>query len=131
MVHCFLIPTDLTLTTNKLMELFQSVKDPDRTGTHRINELLEFEDMSIGALLGLPRSAVGEVKRNFQSTTQRKEAYLDTYTHRHPFPTWTKIVYALGECNLHQQAQLVKETYVQGTTLCVPSGISYMLLLYT
>ena len=110
MVHCFLVSTDLTLTTNKLMELFQSVKDPDSAGVYR---------RSIKDLLGLPQSAVKEIKRNFKSTTQRKEAYLDTYTHRHPFPTWTTIVEALRLCNLRQQAQLVEETYVQGTTLCV------------
>ena len=119
-VHCFLVPTDLTLTTNKLMELFQPVQDPDSIGVFR---------RSIKELLGLPQSAVKEIQRNFQSTTQLKEAYLDTYTHCHPFPTWKKIVYALSLCNLDQQAQQVEETYVQGKTLCMPSGIS--LLLYT
>ena len=64
--------------------------------------------------LGLPQSAVEEIKRNFQSTRQQREAYLDTYTHRHPFPTWTKIVSVLNTCSLCQQAQQVKETYVQG-----------------
>ena len=92
------------------MQLFQSVQNPDSVGPLR---------KSIGERLGLPQSAVEEIKRNFQSATQRKEAYLDTYTHRHPYPTWTKIEGALALCDLPQQARQVQETFVQGMTLYV------------
>ena len=86
------------------MELFESVKDPDRVGFFG----------SIGALLGLPQSAVEEIKRSYQSPTQRKEAYLDTYTHQHPCPSWKKVVETLRWCFLYQQADAVENTYVQG-----------------
>ena len=89
------------------MELFESVKDPDRIGYTRL---------SIGAVLqlGLPQSAVEEIKRSYQSPTQRKEAYLDTYTHQHPCPSWKKVVETLRLCGLDQQADEVENTYVQG-----------------
>ena len=104
---CLLVHTDLTLTTDRLMELFESVKDPDRPRR-------SWRPRSIGALLGFPQSAIEEIKRSYQSPTQRKEAYLDTYTHRYPCPTWKKVAETLRGCYLNQQADEVENTYVQG-----------------
>ena len=103
--HCLLVPTDLTLTTDRLTELFQSVEDPD-SATYGYG--------SIGEWLGLPESVLGEIRRSYQSKTKRKDAYLDTYTHRHPCPSWKKIRNVLRLCDLHQQANEVENTYVQG-----------------
>ena len=93
---------DLTLTTDRLTELFQSVEDPDGAG------------ILIGKSLGLPRSALEEIRGNYQSSTKRKEAYLDTYTHHHPCPSWKKISEVLRKCELYKLAMEVKHTYVQG-----------------
>jgi hypothetical protein len=96
-VHGLLVFADLTLTTDRLVELFQSVKSPD-----------------IGKLLGLPKSALGEFRRNYQSWARRKEAYLDTYAHHHPCPSWKRINEVLWRCGLDQQAEEVQNTYVEG-----------------
>ena len=64
--------------------------------------------------LGLPQSVVEEIKRSYQSPTQQKDAYLDTYTHQHPCPSWKKIAEILMDCGLHQQADEVENTYVKG-----------------
>ena len=106
--HCLLVPTDLTLTTDRLTELFQSVEDPDR----------HIYGYSIGEYLGLPQSVLEEIRRSYQSKTKRKDAYLDTYTHHHPCPTWKKINEVLRKCYLHQQAYEVENTYVQGMHDC-------------
>ena len=98
------VPTDLTLTVDRLKVLFQSVKDPDI-----------FAFAGIGDMLGLPESALEEIKRSYQSNTKRKEAYLDTYTHHHPCPSWKKISEVLRGCELDQQAEEVENNYVQGT----------------
>ena len=105
--HCLLVPTDLTLTTDRLMELFQSVEDPD-------NPIIGLYSESIGEVLGLPQSALKEIRRSYQNNTKRKEAYLDTYTHRHPSPSWKKINEILRWCDLDQQASEVDNTYIQG-----------------
>ena len=101
--HYLLVPADLTLTTDRLTELFQSLKDPDSAGL-----------LGIGVYLGLPESVLGEIRRSYQSKTKRKDAYLDTYTHRHPCPSWKKISDVLRVCYLDQQANEVENTYVQG-----------------
>ena len=106
-----LVPTDLTLTTDRLMELFQSVEDPDHTPG------LFGEEFGIGEQLGLPQSTVAEIGKSYQSKAKRKEAYLDTYAHHHPCPSWTKISEVLSVCRLNEQAQEVDNTYVQG--MCV------------
>ena len=92
------------------MELFQSVEDPDRTGPI-------WHSFSIGELLGLPQSAVDEIKSSYQSAVRRKEAYLDTYANQHLWPSWKKVVDVLQECGLYQQSDDVKNTYVQGIIL--------------
>ena len=106
---CILVLTDLTVTTERLTELFQSVEDPDSTG--------DIYNRSIGELLGLPQSVLKEIKKSYQSMAKRKEAYLDTYTHQHPCPSWKKISEALSWCYLHQQAEGVENTYIQGMLL--------------
>ena len=96
---------DLTLTTDKLMELFQSVKNPDRAGKLGI---------CIAACLGLPQSVIEEIKSSYQSPTQRKGAYLDVYIHQHPCSSWKKVSETLRKCDLQKQADEVENTYVRG-----------------
>ena len=103
--HCLLVHTDLTVTTDRLMDLFQSVEDPDWAGIFRY---------SVGRLLGLPQSAIDEIRSSYQSAARRKEAYLDTYANQHPWPSWRKVVDVLQSCRLHQQSDDVENTYVQG-----------------
>ena len=112
MYHCLLVPADLTLTTDKLTELFQSVRDPD----HRpiLSRSLDF---GIGGFLGLPESALAEIRICYQSNAKRKEAYLDTYVHRHPCPSWKKICELLKKYFLIQEAYEVEDTYIQGMHL--------------
>ena len=105
-INCLLVHTDLTVTTDRLMDLFQSVKNPDRTSWWR--------DRGIGDELGLPQSAIDEIKSSYQNAERRKEAYLDTYANQHPWPSWRKVVGVLQWCDLDQQSDDVKNTYVQG-----------------
>ena len=67
--------------------------------------------------LGLPQSEIDRIQKDYQSPTQRKDAYLDLYVHQHPCPTWGRVAGALRsrKVNLPQQADLVKNTYVKGT----------------
>ena len=65
--------------------------------------------------LGLPQSEIDRIQKDYQSPTQRKEAYLDIYVHQHPCPTWSKVASVLRRVNLYQQADLVENTYVKGT----------------
>ena len=117
--HCLLVPTDLTLTTDTLTELFQSVEDPDPQDSDSEDSdtsilSLDFPVYDIGGFLGLPESALAEIRKRYQSKAKRKEAYLDTYVHYHPCPTWKAIHELLGKCSLRQQAEEVEVTYVQG-----------------
>ena len=109
--HCLLVPPDLTLTTDTLTELFQSVEDPD---SEDYDYIIGFRGYDIGGSLGLPESALAEIRKRYQSKTKRKKAYLDTYVHYHPCPSWRAIHEVLGKCFLHQQAEEVEITYVQG-----------------
>jgi hypothetical protein len=67
--------------------------------------------------LGLPQSEIDRIQKDYQSPTQRKEAYLDLYVHQHPCPTWSQVAAILHHwrVNLPQQADLVENTYVKGT----------------
>ena len=67
--------------------------------------------------LGLPQSEIDRIQKDYQSPTQRKEAYLDVYIHQSPCPTWSRVSRVLcdDEVNLPQQANLVENTYVKGT----------------
>ena len=94
--------TDLTITTDKLMDLFESV---------------DAEEVDyLGQALYLPQSERDKIKKNYRSPTQRKEAYLDLYVHQHPSPSWREIAVVLRyRFSLFQQADLVENTYVKGT----------------
>ena len=86
------------------MELFAPMdpKEVDRLGGKRY--------------LGLPQSEIDRLQKDYQSPTQRKEAYLDLYVHQYPCPTWRQVAFVLHHrVNLPQQADLVKNTYVKGT----------------
>ena len=66
--------------------------------------------------LDLPQSEIDRIQKDYQSPTQRKEAYLDLYIHEHPI--WSQVAGVLRNeyrCNLPQQADLVENTYVKGT----------------
>ena len=67
--------------------------------------------------LGLPQSEIDRIQKDYQSPTQRKEAYLDLYVHQHPCPTWGWVAEVLRSdwINLPKQADLVENTYVKGT----------------
>ena len=84
--HHTLISTDLTITTERLTVLFQSLDNPDRL-------LIPMAILvhSIGKQLYLPQSAIEDIRKSYQSEAKRKEAYLDTYAHHHPCPSWRRI----------------------------------------
>ena len=75
-------------------------------------DLGEFEDEDF---LDLPQSEIDRIQKDYQSPTQRKEAYIDLFVHQHPCPTWGQIANLLHRINLSQQADLVENTYVRGT----------------
>ena len=94
--------TDLTITTDKLMDLLESV----------IPEKVD----DLEKCLDLPQSERDKIMKNYHSPTQRKEAYLDVYVHQHPCPSWREIAYVLRsrQFSLRQRADLVENTYVKG-----------------
>ena len=95
---------DLTITTEKLMELFAPL---DPKNVDKLGERYR---------LGLPQSEIDKIQRSYQSPTQRKEAYLDLYVHQHPCPSWRDVARILRyKFELPQQADLVVNTYVKGT----------------
>ena len=78
----------------------------------------EVDELGDEYCLDLPRSETGRIQKDYQSPTQRKEAYLDLYVHQHPCPTWNQVAEVLHSeyrCYLPQQADLVENTYVKGT----------------
>ena len=91
---------DLTLTTERLVELFASMDDGavDRMGSY----------------VDTPLSKREEFQMNYKKPAQRKEAYLDYYVHKHPLASWTNIAQVLCWCGLPQQADMVENTYIQG-----------------
>ena len=90
---------DLTITTEKLMELFAPL-DPEK-----VDEL--------GGYLELPQSEIVKIQ-DCRSPAQRKEAYLDVYVCRHPYPAWRQVAEVLNVINLPQQADFVENTYDKG-----------------
>ena len=102
-VTVIIVHTDLTITAEKLMELFAPL-DPE-----------EIEDLGDKYCLGLPQSEIDRIQKDYQSPTQMKEAYLDLYVHQHPCPTWAQVAEVLRMVYLPQQADLVENTYVKGT----------------
>ena len=98
----FMLPhTDLTLTTERLVELFASMDDGDVDLMGRYH-------------LDTPSSKEEEFQMNYQDPAQRKEAYLDYYVHNHPLASWTGIAQVLSRCRLPQQSAVVENTYIQG-----------------
>ena len=95
--------TDLTMTTEKLMELFDPM-NPEKV-----------DQLGREYWLGLPQSEIDRIQKDYQSPTQRKEAYLDLYVHQHPCPQWSQIAGALRIVDLPRQAGFVEDTYMKGT----------------
>jgi hypothetical protein len=91
------------MTTEKLMELFAPL-DPEQV------DVLGSE-----YYLALPQSEIARIQKDYQSPTQRKEAYLDLYVHQHPCPTWSQVALVLNMVALSEQAKLVENSYVRGT----------------
>ena len=90
---------DLTITTDKLKQLFEPLVDPEKVGEE----------------LGLPQSERKKIQNNYNIPTQRQEAYLDIYVHKHPCPSWSEIAMLLDRIlKLDKQAEFVRNTYVEG-----------------
>ena len=101
MVLSILSYTDLTLTTERVVELFAAMDDR------------HVDDM--GVYLDTPSS---KMRYTYLSgPAQRKETYLDYYVHNHPVASWTKIAKLLHRYGLHKQAAVVENTYIQGMPL--------------
>ena len=98
----FIINTDLTITTEKVTELFSTTND------------VMFVDL-VGFNLGLPQSKRDDIKSNFHSAAQRRDTYIDVYVNDHPYPSWRHISNALSGVLLDHEADVVNRTYVQGT----------------
>ena len=75
----------------------------------------EVDELGDEEHLDQPQSEIARIQKDYWSPAQRKEAYLDLYVHQHPCPTWSNVFYVLRNFNLHQQADLVENTYVKGT----------------
>ena len=99
----FVVNIDLTITTEKLAELFATMNDLSL-------------DMLV-SWLDLPQSKVAEIERNYRSPSQRREAYLDLYATGHPYPSWRKVAEVLRSVGHPHQADVVESTYVQGTRI--------------
>ena len=97
----FVVNTDLTITTEKLNRLFSTVRDDE----------VDY----VGLWLCLPNSKRSEIETNYHSPAQRREAYIDAYVDDHPCPSWKTISDVLRLATLHDQADEVVRTYVQGT----------------
>ena len=94
--------SDLTITTEKLMKLFVSL-DPEMV-----------DKIGGKPYLSLSLIEIDRIEKGYQSSTKRKEAYLDLYAHQHPCPSWIEIAGVLRWFNLHPSADLVENTYVKG-----------------
>ena len=101
----FIVNTDLTISTEKLVELFATVRDDMVDG--------------IAGFLGLclPSSKTDDIRRNYRNPAQRRDAYLDLYATDHPCPSWGVVARALHEVDLRHQSAEVERTYVQGTVI--------------
>ena len=103
MVYCQ--HTDLTITTEQLVELFATMDDND------------YVVLDLQRWLDLPRAKVAEMKRNYHSLSQSRDAYLDLYVTTHPCPSWRQVAEVLRHVGLDHQADVVESTYVQGTMI--------------
>ena len=102
----FFVNTDLTITTEKLVELFATMND----SYVEIYDGLDYQ-------LDLPESKLAEIKRNYHSRSQWRDAYLDLYATTHPCPSWRQVAKALRGVGLSHQADVVESTYVQGSVI--------------
>ena len=98
----YYVCADLTVTSDKLKELFQPV------------DLNEIHIDIIVRCLYLPMSEVDKINENYHNPTHRKNAYFDLYVHQHPCPSWGNVATLLRFMNLNQQVDLVENTYVKG-----------------
>lgn len=114
----FVVKTDLTITTEKLVELFATMDDQyvaDQYVDYHVS-LYGFHD-GVDNQLKLPQSKVAEIKTNYRSYSQRRDALLDLYTTTHPCPSWRQVAKVLRGVDLPHQARVVENTYVQGTMI--------------
>ena len=100
---CFIVNTDLTITTEKLVELFAT-------------QLLI---ISLDEDLDLPHAKIVELDGKYRSPFQKRDACLGIYATGHPCPSWRQIAKALHRVHLPHQADTVENTYVQGTRIIV------------
>ena len=113
----FVINTDLTITTEKLVELFATMDDYHVDA----DEILY---MQLNDQLDLPQSKVAEINRNYHSPSQRRDAYIDLYATTHPCPSWRQVAEALRGVFLDHQADVVESTYVQGIMIILIHSLS-------
>ena len=108
------VNTDLTMTTEKLVGLFETMDDMYVGLGGGLTPLRELDE-----LLDLPESKVAEMQRNLHvhSPFRRMEAYLDLYATGHPCPSWRQVSEALHYVGCYHQADTVESTYVQGTRI--------------
>ena len=99
----YIVHIDLTITTEKLVELFGTVEE----------QLVDV----VGDWLGLSDSKTREVQVKYQSPTQRRDAYLDLYVNDYPYPSWKRVARALFYVRLRHQGDEVMRTYLQGTII--------------
>ena len=111
----FVVNTDLTITTEKLVELFATMDDDFVDGAYY--DIVQGHIIRLEEQLDLPRAKVAEMKRNYRSPSQRRDAYLDLYVTGHPCPSWRQVAEVLRGVGLRHQADVVESTYVQGTKI--------------
>ena len=110
----FVVNTDLTITTEKLVEFFATMNNIYLKTVYyrRLNNQLD-----------LPMSKAAKIERNYHSPSQKREAYLDLYATGHPCPSWRQIAEALRFVRLYDQADVVESTYVQGTRIILTHSL--------
>ena len=91
------------------MELFATMEDGWLDGSSLL--------LGLPSWLDLPMSKVAEMKRNYRSPSQKRDAYLDLYATGHPCPSWRQVAKGLRRVHLPHQADVVESTYVQGTRI--------------
>ena len=107
----FVINTDLTITTEKLVELFATLDD-------------EFMVHDLRSQLDLPVPKVEKMKYRYGTPFQRRDTYmyLNLYATAHPCPSWRQVAKVLHRVGLPHQARVVESTYVRGNTIILSQG---------
>ena len=113
----FVVNTDLTITTEKLVELFATMYDHYLDDDYVDSNIITLPHPNLDEHLDLPPSKIAEMKRNYYSPSQRRDAYLDLYVTTHPCPSWRQVAQVLRDVHLGHQADVVESTYVQGTRI--------------